>query len=102
MWVLLGLESDETLHNVVRKRRTEPKQQATIADHMKKQEKQLLENMWESSSSQALPEGLRHYGPGYSFPSPHLLSGSILEKEFLNIHELKKLHENEWKRLGAH
>ena len=39
----LGLKGDETLHDVVRKRRTDPKQQTTITDHMKKQERQLLD-----------------------------------------------------------
>lgn len=32
----LGLKSEETLHGVVRKRKTEAKQQTTIVDHMKK------------------------------------------------------------------
>ena len=39
----LGLKGDETLDDVIRKRRAEPKRATTIADHMKKQERALVD-----------------------------------------------------------
>jgi len=38
----LGLDKGETLHDIIRKRQTETLRQSTLADHMKKQEKELL------------------------------------------------------------
>jgi len=38
----LGLEKDENLHDIIRKRKTDLQKQTTIVDHMKKQEKELL------------------------------------------------------------
>ena len=48
-----------------------------------------------------MAEAIGRYGPGYSFPSPKQIAGPILEKEVLNIHELKKMHEEEWRMGGC-
>ena len=39
----LGLEKDQTLHDIVRSRRSQGQKQTTIADHMKKEEKAIVD-----------------------------------------------------------
>ena len=46
-------------------------------------------------------EGVGRYGPGYTPPSPQVLAGSILNKEVLNINQLRKKHEEEWAKKGC-
>lgn len=46
-------------------------------------------------------EGVGRYGPGYTPPLPQQIAGPILNKEVLNIDELRQKHELEWAKRGC-
>ena len=93
----LQLKKDETVYDVIQRRKVD--KQPSIADHVKKQEKKLVDYIvsgWFYSSAipfhastsldfEASCEAIGRYGPSYKPPTMRQLRGSLLEEHVSNI-----------------
>ena len=100
---------------VVKRRQRKGKQQTVIEDHLKKKDKQWIDEFFADAlyecglpfntvnklAVEVLCEAIGCYGRGYRSPSVHQVRKLRLEKKFNNVVEIRREFEVYWKKYGV-